>query len=480
MNTESKELDYPAMEDEHQGLLRVIRQAHGEGQKEEESNLSITAKVPQMVELVLDDEAGPEIARVDGSVIQMTVQILLQLQKVQEVENLTIAYKTPLCFVLQEKSVHFPKLQGGRTPLVLPVTFRVSTEHLCCRTDIFVAACYFVKGEARTTTCQFRLPFYLLARVIPPVKSSSFKISLDATKMPSSVTDLFRDLLQQPHVSPSVAQSLTNTLSIQYFAGGEATVQFAKSMGRFWVQSSEFASLWPLTQEVCEKFSFFFTDEANDPQVLSYQDSLPLHDYFSLLDDHFGLRTHLQQLSVDLADRTRQFRIIQKRLLVRFRDRNPTHVDNLESLLRMSFDQVNQIADQIDEAQRALLMVGSHLSAATELIVLLIKYRFDMDDVNTDILRQHFSSAVDDNREIGWEEQTDAALQHLLRTCLARTAKERSSIVSPMKMPRDTIRLKKRITNVIDRLAGGARLLTEQEDLESGEDGEIDEPDDDA
>ena len=40
-----------------------------------------------------------------------------------------------------------------------------------------------------------------------------------------------------------------------------------------------------------------------------------------------------------------------------------------------SFDQVNQIADQIDEAQRALGMVGSHLSAATELIVLLIKYR---------------------------------------------------------------------------------------------------------
>ena len=28
-------------------------------------------------------------------------------------------------------------------------------------------------------------------------------------------------------------------------------------------------------------------------EVLSYQDSLPLHDYFSLMDDHFGLRKHL-------------------------------------------------------------------------------------------------------------------------------------------------------------------------------------------
>ena len=39
------------------------------------------------MELVPDDEAGPEVARVDGAVIQMTVQILLQLTKVQEVRR---------------------------------------------------------------------------------------------------------------------------------------------------------------------------------------------------------------------------------------------------------------------------------------------------------------------------------------------------------------------------------------------------------
>ena len=42
-----------------------------------------------------------------------------------------------------------------------------------------------------------------------------------------------------------------------------------------------------------------------------------------------------------------------------------------------------------------------------------------MDDMNTDVLRQHFSSLLEDNRESGWEEQTDAALQHLLRTSTA-------------------------------------------------------------
>jgi hypothetical protein len=138
----------------------------------------------------------------------------------------------------------------------------------------------------------------------------------------------------------------------------------------------------------------------------------------------------------------------------------------------MSFDQVNQIADNIDEAQKTLVVVSSHLSAATELIILLIKYRFDMDEANTEILRNHFCSEGEDSQDQGWEEQTDAALQNLLKTSLARNAKERNMIVSQMKIQHDTTRLKKRITNVIDRLAGGARL-TDAGDVES--DGEMDE-----
>jgi Bardet-Biedl syndrome 9 protein len=462
MNTESKELDYPAMEEEHQGLLRVIRQAHGEGAKEEEAYLTIMAKVPKDLELVPDEDAGPEVARVDGGVVQMTVQTYLHVTNVSEVENVTLVVRTPQCFVLPEKAIFLPRIQNG-SPLTLPITFRVSTQHISTRLEVMLAACYSVRGgtgagETRTATCKFSLPFFLLGRVIPPVKAAAFKISLDATKMPSSLTDLFKSFLKQPHCNPQIAQSIKTTMSIQYFAGGEATVQFAQQMGRFWVQSSEFAALWPLANEVCQKFSEFLSEENSDPQVLSYQDSLPLHDYFSLMDDHFGLRKHLYDLADELRDRTRQFRIIQKRLLVRFRDRNPTVVDSLESLLRMSFDQVNQIADNIDEAQRTLVVVSSHLSAATELIILLIKYRFDMDESNTEVLRNHFCSVVEDSQEQGWEEQTDAALQNLLKTSLARNAKERNMIVGQMKMQHDTTRLKKRITNVIDRLAGGARL----------------------
>lgn len=61
----------------------------------------------------------------------------------------------------------------------------------------------------------------------------------------------------------------------------------------------------------------------------------------------------------------------------------------------------------------------------------------------------------------GWEERTDAAMTHLLRTVLARSARE-SVAAGPaalMAMPEDTTKLKKHITIVCDRLAKGAKLV---------------------
>merc|ERR1712118_468351 len=87
-----------------------------------------------------------------------------------------------------------------------------------------------------------------------------------------------------------------------------------------------------------------------------------------------------------------------------------------------------------------------------------MKLRFELDEDNFRVLRLHLSPEVWDTLEQGWEEQVDSSLIHLLRTSLARNAKDRSCLPPPMKVPQDTLKLKKRITNVVDRLANGARI----------------------
>merc|ERR1711865_70021 len=181
------------------------------------------------------------------------------------------------------------------------------------------------------------------------------------------------------------------------------------------------------------------------------------------MDDHFALRKHLEELRTELADRTQQYRVIQKRLLVRFKDRNPSALNQLDTLLSLTFEQTVQLTEAIEDVERALKTVSCHLSAATELVLLLIRFRFELDDENFRILRLHLSPEVCDTIEQGWEEQVDASLIHLLRTSLARNAKDRSALPPPMKVPADTMKLKKRITSVVDRLANGGRVAGDSE-----------------
>eukprot|EP00746_Dinoflagellata_sp_MGD_P022428 gnl/MRDRNA2_/MRDRNA2_152475_c0_seq1.p1 gnl/MRDRNA2_/MRDRNA2_152475_c0~~gnl/MRDRNA2_/MRDRNA2_152475_c0_seq1.p1 ORF type:complete len:868 (-),score=140.42 gnl/MRDRNA2_/MRDRNA2_152475_c0_seq1:11-2614(-) len=466
VNTEMKELNYDEMEEEHQELLRIIRQTHGEGNREAEEQLKLRAQVPSQLDVGHEDDTDPDepLGRIDGSVMQTTVRLFVTLQGAKAVENVTITIKGPSCFSISSGTVFLPTVAAGGTPQVIPVVFRVLNNVMCSGLDVSACASYFsMNGEPRTTICQFRLPLCLVAKLIQPVKNATYKIQLDCSKMPPSMNTLFGDVLSGHNAS--VGQSVQNLLSLQYVAGTEATLVVSKSAGRFCVQASEFASLWILCQELCARLHEYF--EANDDQdqsgrmepfMISYQDSLPLHDYFALMDDHFALRRHLEELRSDLADRTQQYRVIQKRLLVRFKDRNPSPLSHLDTLLTLTFEQSMQLAEAIEDAERALRTVSCHLGASTELILLLIRYRFDLDEDNFRVLRHHLSPEVEDSVEQGWEEQVDSSLIHLLRTSLARNAKDRSTLPPPMKVPPDTMKLKKRITNVIDRLANGGRI----------------------
>ena len=53
----------------------------------------------------------------------------------------------------------------------------------------------------------------------------------------------------------------------------------------------------------------------------------------------------------------------------------------------------------------------------------------------------------------------DAAITHLLRTVMARSAKDQSVNPSPLNTPPDTSKVKKHIALFCDRVGKGARLV---------------------
>eukprot|EP00397_Hematodinium_sp_SG-2012_P011945 GEMP01012097.1.p1 GENE.GEMP01012097.1~~GEMP01012097.1.p1 ORF type:complete len:826 (+),score=167.44 GEMP01012097.1:49-2526(+) len=450
VNTEMKELDYEMMENEHQELLRAIRQCHLEGRSEPKEKLEITlAGYPDSFDRLEFGDFEGDVIHQDGVPLQVSLTFCLHASG-GCATNLTVTVRCRAsCFLSSiDSGVDIAEVDPS-SPTSFSVTFWMRPGIMCSSLDATMAVSFFSPSEEpRCATIPFRLPIWFVARAIPPVKNANFKLHFD-TSTDISLSSLFADLINRENTPPQVSAT-ANILSVQYLSGNTpVTVLFLKSAQRLSIQGGEFSSLWLLCDELKLRLQAF-----NEKVVLTFQDSLPLQDFFSLVDDNFTLRRHIEILKRDLEDRMAQYRVVQKRLLVRYKDRNPPPMCSLDVLLQLTFENLVQLLGSLGEAEKARELVACHLSAAIELMLFLMNSRFGFDEENAQILRLHFSPEVD----LGWEENVCAALTELLRTRLARSAQEPDPSGKPnaaLDGPVDTARFKRQLTEVIDRLATG-------------------------
>ena len=86
----------------------------------------------------------------------------------------------------------------------------------------------------------------------------------------------------------------------------------------------------------------------------------------------------LHECFSDLNDQSHQFRIIQKRLLVRYKDRNPAPLNGLDILFDESYHKLLLLSDKI-EALKIILEKQSYiLSCYSRLLVVLAGMKYSM------------------------------------------------------------------------------------------------------
>ncbi|KAM9405601.1 protein PTHB1 isoform 6-T8 [Salvelinus alpinus] len=190
-----------------------------------------------------------------------------------------------------------------------------------------------------------------------------------------------------------------NALAFHFLSGPRVTVLASKTSQRYRIQSESFEDIWLVVKELVQRFDRHFAKQGVKDFRNSFAGPIPLAEYFETVDHHFELRVSAEKYQDLLSERAVQFRAIQRRLLTRFKDKTPAPLQNLDTLMEGTYRQ-------------------------------------------------------------GWEESVDAAVSHLLRTCLSRSPKDQalSLSTSQLSMPKDTVRLKKHITLLCDRLGKGGRL----------------------
>ena len=127
---------------------------------------------------------------------------------------------------------------------------------------------------------------------------------------------------------------MANAAGFSYLGGPRVTLLSSKTSQRYRLQSDDLPALWPLTREIEARLQRM---HGGSGLQCSYSASLPMHEYFSEIEAHFHKRERQKQLCDQLAQRTTQFRSIERRLLARFKDKTPTTLTNLDTLLEGTY-----------------------------------------------------------------------------------------------------------------------------------------------
>ncbi|KAM9651351.1 protein PTHB1 isoform 6-T6 [Trichechus inunguis] len=449
---ESRELNYDELDIELKELQKIIRDVNKtQGvwpMTEREDDLTVSA----MVSPNFDSESQATDVEVGTDLVpSVTVKVTLQSRLASQKAKLSVYVQPPLVLTCDQFTFEFMAPEMTRT-----VAFSVYLKGSYIPSELegnAVVSYSRPTGIPRIIQCKFRLPLKLICLPGQPSKTASHKLTIDTNKPPVSLLSLF------PAFANQSDDDQVFVMGFHFFGGSRVTLLASKTSQRYRIQSEQFEDLWLITNELILRLQEYFEKQGVKDFACSFSGSVPLQEYFELIDHHFELRINGEKLEELLSERAVQFRAIQRRLLTRFKDKTPAPLQHLDTLLDGTYKQVIALADAVEENQDNLFQSFTRLKSATHLVILLIGLWQKLSADQVAILEAAFLPLQQDTQELGWEETVDAAISHLLKTCLSKSSKEQAlNLSSQLNMPKDTSRLKKHITLLCDRLAKGGRL----------------------
>lgn len=450
---ESRELNYGDMDREMAKLQKVIKEKQGSAAimpnlSRKEEDLTINVHVSP----TLDDVSMATGVEIDGEQVpSLTVRIQLKSRLHLDNVKLTVHVQWPLAANLT--SFNIPAVDPSQ-PSESFCAFFIRGKALPSTLSAEVSAKYIsTTGAVRVASAHIKLPLKLIVKPVLPVKNAVHKITLDTNKPPANLNDIFPDLLGENAGGQGAA------LGFQYFGGPIVTVLASKTSNRYRLQCDLFEGLWYVTRDLAARLNNHFNKGKTGGFSLYFSGQVPLNDYFDIIDNHFEHRVNAENCKEMLSQRASQFRAIQRRLLTRFKDKTPAPLQNLDTLLEGTYRQLIHLAETIQENDLALEVASNSLSCATNLLNFILKIWTNMSEEEYDVLRSSITPLVVDTLDTGWEETVDASVTHLLRTTLAKSAKDQTLNPQPLKLPEDTSKVKKHIALLCDKLSKGARLV---------------------
>ena len=281
-----------------------------------------------------------------------------------------------------------------------------------------------------------------------------------------------------PNASPPTPYQLWAPNSPTQPQPASVSILVSKTAGRYRVQSDCLAALYCVSSELerrlCARLDTAHSSSSSSPSssqsLVTCGDAFPFAEYFAAIQAHLDTRHNLVSLYSRLNDAAHLFRLAQKKLLARFKDKNPVPLAGVDVVMRETYMRTLQVADEAEARQRLLARQSQDLACLSRLLVHMTALRLGLPAAARSLLESYLcvsyiesTGGNDETSSTGWEETVDASMTFLLKTLLAKQPakqpRDGGQLSSSLDLPGDLEGLKKHIAVVFDRIEKGAQLV---------------------
>ncbi|KAL4441100.1 hypothetical protein ABPG74_002050 [Tetrahymena malaccensis] len=305
--------------------------------------------------------------------------------------------------------------------------------------------------DPRNSVGRIELPCGLQCHLAVPIKNANYKLNFNTSLPCENILDVFKDVVDKCPNQEECLQA-PNTYTFEYSNGNYGTILCSKQGDKYRIQSSTFEGIYFIMLYFFQKIKKY--QEAKKKVAdITFTEVVTFQDFFTVVDAHYLLRHKLLDNKELLEKKATEFRTIQKRLLTRFKEKNPAPINNLDILMQKSFDDLIQLGNKHEKIQEQLNQISNNLSITVKLILWLFKIRFNLSSETMFQLENAISSDITgDEDEIGWEEITNANVIYLLKVVMKKEMKETHLNIQKID---DFAKFKKNLTFVFDKISKG-------------------------
>ncbi|XP_031350274.1 protein PTHB1 isoform X2 [Photinus pyralis] len=425
----NQELDYEKVEAELLSLTRIIRNYYSSDNKltniTNETELQMTVTVtPQFSAKASDFHPNCTVSvSVTPNVILEEIQVTILVQKPLKCTKQIEYYRSLTDKVTFESNVS------------------VDTSPRCCPSlNVEVISSVLTNlGVPKVIRKSVELPLRLFFCKTEVAKENRCKVTLDINQETVPLSILFPEFTEGQ-------TALVNEIRLK--SRCESVVTVMKHSNKYRVFSDSLLNLNLVVQSLITRLNKHFANENNF--VLSFNDKLPIVEFLSHVREHFARNQAVADLRKKLIQLSGQFRIIQKRLITKFKDKNPTSLSNMEKLLQQTYTDIIQTGTDLELELGNLQVAQLHLSTVLHLMVLLMRL-MNVNKNLTPILETTFCSCVYDIETQNWEDVLETSLCYILRSMLSSTEGEKIKLTTSVEV-QNVEQLELHIRQVLERM----------------------------